>query len=337
MSRWICIILLVGAVAGGAYFCLNFQVEVHRREDGKLRYVMITPRADQGEPPPAGQSPDQPPAKPPRPSIRIATFNLARCDQAKLANRRVGDVLSRVIPQFDVVAVQDVRARDQGVLLRLVEQINATGQQYDFATAATVQGNAVHQYSAFVFDRTSVEVDRSTVQPVEDPAGRFRHRPLVALFRVRGPDPAEAFTFKLVNVHVDLDRAAVELDLLDDVYRAVRDDGSNEDDVIVLGDFGTGDGQAGALGKLLDVTWSISGTPTTLRGTRPVDNILFSRQATGEFTGKAEVVDLMRAYDLTLPEALEVSDHLPVWAEFSSYEGGQAAHVADGNRQFMRQ
>jgi len=26
-------------------------------------------------------------------------------------------------------------------------------------------------------------------------------------------------------------------------------------------------------------------------------------------------------------EALAVSQHLPVWAEFSSYEGGQASHV----------
>ena len=35
---------------------------------------------------------------------------------------------------------------------------------------------------------------------------------------------------------------------------------------------------------------------------------------------------MMREFELTMPEALEVSEHLPVWAEFSVYEGGQAGH-----------
>jgi hypothetical protein len=29
-----------------------------------------------------------------------------------------------------------------------------------------------------------------------------------------------------------------------------------------------------------------------------------------------------------MPGAMEVSEHLPVWAEFSVYEGGQAGHAA---------
>ncbi len=28
-----------------------------------------------------------------------------------------------------------------------------------------------------------------------------------------------------------------------------------------------------------------------------------------------------------MPEAQEVSEHLPIWAEFSVYEGGQAGHA----------
>ena len=74
---------------------------------------------------------------------------------------------------------------------------------------------------------------------VEDPAGRFRYKPLVAAFRVRGPAPAEAFTFTLVDVQTDPKRVAAELDLLAAVFRAVRDDGRNEDDIILLGDLET--------------------------------------------------------------------------------------------------
>ena len=60
------------------------------------------------------------------------------------------------------------------------------------------------------------------------------------------------------------------------------------------------------------------------------DNIVFDRRATSEFTCKAEVFDLMREFDLTIDNALEISRHLPVWAEFSVYEGGQHGFVPQG-------
>ncbi len=39
-------------------------------------------------------------------------------------------------------------------------------------------------------------------------------------------------------------------------------------------------------------------------------------------------MDLMREYNLTMEQALEVSDHLPIWAEFSIYENGHPGPVA---------
>ena len=43
----------------------------------------------------------------------------------------------------------------------------------------------------------------NTVHFVEDRLGRFRIKPLAGSFRVRGPDPAQAFTFTLINVETD--------------------------------------------------------------------------------------------------------------------------------------
>ena len=60
------------------------------------------------------------------------------------------------------------------------------------------------------------------------------------------------------------------------------------------------------------------------------DNLLFDRLATVEFTGRADVVDLMRELNLSMQDALEISEHLPVWAQFSIYEGGYPARVASG-------
>jgi len=44
-------------------------------------------------------------------TIRIATFQLGRLDEAKLANSRVREVLVRLFSNFDLIAVQGVRGK----------------------------------------------------------------------------------------------------------------------------------------------------------------------------------------------------------------------------------
>ena len=38
--------------------------------------------------------------------------------------------------------------------------------------------------------------------------------------------------------------------------------------------------------------------------------------------------DFMRGFNLTQDQAERVSDHLPIWAEFSVYEGGRPGPIA---------
>jgi hypothetical protein len=227
-----------------------------------------------------------------------------------------------------VVALQGIRAKGRGVLERLVEQINATGRSYDYAVCPTLDRSPAESYNAMLFDSTVVAVDRSTVHSVEDPARRLRVKPLAALFQVRGPPAAEAFTFMLIDVAVDADRAAAELDVLADVYRAVRKAYPSEDDFILLGDLEADPNHLGRLGRVPNLVAAVSASPTTTQGTRLADNLLFDRLATSEYTGRSGVLDMVRKLDLTPQAALEISAHLPVWAEFSSYEGGQPGHVA---------
>jgi len=330
MSRHVLIVALV-ALGGGGYFAWkNYSLEVRSGSQGKLfEYVKLVPRANPGGDPPDEATPAPPAAG--RSFIRIASFNLDGLDETKLANRGVGDALVRVLPHFDVIALQGVRAKNRGLLVRLVEQLNATGRSYDFASAPSGERDGVEPVAAIVFDRAGVEIDRGTVHLVGDPAGRFRHKPLVAAFRARGPGEAEAFTFTLIDVQVDPAGAAAELDLLAAVYRAVRNDGRNEDDIILLGDLEADPEHLGQLGRVPNLVAAISNVPTTTRGGRLADNILFDRLATVEFTGRAGVFDL-RECDLSMAAALEISGHLPVWAEFSVYEGGQPGHVAMRSR-----
>ena len=323
MAKQASILLAIAAVIGGVFFVVNFEVQTQYENGQPAGWKIIRRRAAQGEAP----SPI-----PARPTIRIAGFHLGRFNDAKLADRRVSDILVRLFPRFDLIAVQGVRGKNQGVLLRFVEQLNAAsagmGRNYDFATCPTQQRDAVEHYNAFVFDRNRIDVDRTTVHFVEDQRGRFRVKPLVGSFRVRGPDPSQAFTFTLINVETDREQTAIELDLLAAAYRAVHDDGRNEDDIILLGDLESDDQHLGRLGRLFGVEPLLSGVPTTVRGTQLLDNILLDRRATCEFTGRVEVVDMLREFELTTPGAMEISEHLPIWAEFSLYEGDQPGRAA---------
>ena len=264
--------------------------------------------------------------------IRIAAFNIQMFGQKKLADAAVMKYLVDVAGRFDVLAVQEVRSVKQDVMPRFVEALNARavshGKHYDFVISDRLGDTTSKEQYAFVFDTTKIEVDHRQVYVVRDPGNRLHREPHVASFRVRGVPTDEAFTFTLVNVHTDPDLVMEELAALDEAYHRVRDNSGGEDDIIMLGDFNTHGRRLGELGHVPYLTPAIVGQPTNTQGTKQYDNILYHREATREYTGVSGVLDLRREYGLTYDEAKLISDHFPVWAEFSIYEGGPTRHLA---------
>lgn len=263
-------------------------------------------------------------------NLLIASFNIQVFGESKLNKPAVVAVLAEVVRQFDIVAVQEVRAENQDVIPTFVRLINAGGAAYDYVLGPRLGRTTSKEQYAFLFDTARVEVNPNSIYTVSDPDDRLHRPPLVASFRARAPPPNEAFTFTLVNIHTDPDETKTELDALDDVFQAVRHDGRGEDDIILLGDLNVDDRHLGQLGTLSGMAWAITGTATNLRGDKLYDNIFFIQPATVEFTGMGGVYDLKEAFGLSLRAALEVSDHNPIWAEFSAYEGGLRRHVANG-------
>jgi deoxyribonuclease-1-like protein len=281
-----------------------------------------------------GSTPPQPPATSglaharPSDAIRIASFNIQVFGTSKMAKPEVMGVLVDVVRRFDVVAIQEIRSVDDSIIPTFVSMINANGARYSYLIGPRLgRSNSKEQY-VFVFDTARIEVDGRCVYTVPDPQDLLHREPMVARFRVRGVPPEQAFTFSLVNIHTDPDETDTELDALGDVFVGVQRNGSGEDDVILLGDLNVDEYTLGRLGKLPNIMPAITGVMTNTRLNRMYDNIVFNRAATVEYTGRFGVLNMMTEYGLTVEQALTVSDHLPVWAEFSVYEGGQPGRIA---------
>jgi deoxyribonuclease-1-like protein len=332
MRKPVAVIVLAALIYGGYQFFQKYQLDGLDKISVRPRgQTVSTSYTSGGSTIPARDSG----------TIKIATFNIQVFGRSKLAKPEVMRILAETIRKFDVVAIQEVRA-ETDVVRPLVDLINSTGRHYDYVIGPRLgRTNSKEQY-AFIFDAQTIEIDRGSVYTVSDPDDMFQRPPLVASFRARSPPPNEAFTFTLIDIHTEPAEAESEVNALAQIYRAVRNaprglHGETEDDVILLGDLNADEKKFGMLKQLPNIVWTISGIPTNTHGTKTYDNIIFNRAATVEFTGKAGVFDILRQNNLTMEQALDVSDHFPVWAEFSSYEGGRALQTAGRGASESRQ
>ena len=265
-------------------------------------------------------------------TIRIASFNTASLGPAKLSKPHVLEALVSIIRQYDVVAIQEVQSSRDDILPIIVDKLNQSGRSYDYLVGPRVGRAAPHDQFAIIFDTTRVETDRYQLYTVDDPEDLIQYEPLVAWFRCKGVPPAQAFTFSLANIRVDPNLGESERAILPGLIEAIQKDGRGEDDWIVAGDIGGSVSQLTALDQSA-TRFAIRDLPTDVTGMRMLDTIFFSARATTEFTGRTGVFDFLRRYNLSLERALEISDHMPVWAEFSIVEGAEPGRVAPADPQ----
>lgn len=252
-------------------------------------------------------------------TIRIASFNIQVLGQSKLKKPGVADSLVDIIRRFDIVAVQELRSKEQNVIPALVQMLNANGGQFD-SLVGPRQGrtNSKEQY-VFLFNTRTIEYIPDSAFLVPDPQDLLHREPMAASFRAR-PRSGRGFSFTLLNIHTDPDDTDVELDALDDSFRFVQSRVRPEDDVILLGDLNVDAAHLGELGRLPSMTWTVRGEMTNTLRTKSYDNILFHRHNTAEFTGRSGVFDMERELQIDRRTAVKISDHQPVWAEFRAAE-----------------
>lgn len=349
-------VLILAVLAGVGYMFLN---GLHLEDIDQIfaRSGSEQPAASAPGFPGGAAPPLQPPAvigqpQPPQagqPTIRIASFNIQTWGDSKAQKPYVQETLAQIIAQFDVVAIQEIRTQDDYFLTNFLrDYVNRGNQrQYAFVIGQRLGRSTSTEQYAYLYNAATIEVNPQAVFTMQDPQDLLHREPFVAMFRTRGAPPQQAFTFMLVNIHTDPDLARKEIDVLADVYEAIRRMPIGEDDVILLGDLNTDVPSSdayvqprsgrplepqdlGRLGQVAGIYPVIRNEATNTRGTKLYDNLIIHRGATTEFTGRGGVVDVQRMFNLSIDQALMVSDHRPVWAEFSVYESVVPGRVAQG-------
>jgi len=148
------------------------------------------------------------------------------------------------------------------------------------------------------------------------------HDPVVAWFRAAQPNPSEAWTFTMVNIRVELSRAKEEVALLPNIMSSIRKDGRGEDDIVLAGLFQADDAYLIPMISGSRMKAAVRSLPTDVQGRHQTANLLVDESSASEFLGRGGPLNFLRAYNLTIGEAESVSPYLPVYAEFSVFEGG---------------
>ncbi len=265
----------------------------------------------------------------PRDTIRIATFNVQRFGDKKSENRPVMDALAQIMVQFDVIAIQEIQSADMAPIRVLVDTINGSGGQYAATVSDRLGRDTYTESYAFVWDESRVRLT-TAAYVVQDPSERMPREPMVGSFEARAgtADGRLPFRFTLINVHTTPDGVADsalenELDVLDDVFVRVReyDYGlTGEEDCILLGNLNVDAGHLRQLGMIPNIRSVAGNLKTNTRRTKTYDHILIDQNMTREFTGQFGVLDLQTFLGISEEQALMISDHMPLWAEFSAYE-----------------
>ncbi len=130
----------------------------------------------------------------PRDTIRIASFNVSGWGDANRDRPAVTDMLVRLISQFDVIAIQDIRTRRDDLLPNLMIELNRGGRAFDFMIGPRVGRGESFEQLAFIFDTDRIETDRFQLYTVADPEDIITREPLVGWFRTKQVNSREAFT-----------------------------------------------------------------------------------------------------------------------------------------------
>lgn len=261
---------------------------------------------------------------PPLPGpIKVASFNLQIYGQEKAGHPEVVDVLARIIREFDVCAVQEIRDAAGTAINALAAAVDAGGVDYEYVLGPRVGRTSSKEQYAVFYNTATIQALPGAYTYAEGGTDTFEREPYIAMFRTR----AGRADFIIIDIHTKPADAASEIQALPAVManaQAVL----GEPDVICLGDFNADDNTGNYYDEsrytetfpAATYNWIIGNDEDTMvdaGSDNTYDRLVTTKSMDEDYTGQAGVFRFDEVYHLDAAAAAAVSDHYPVWAEFS--------------------
>lgn len=225
--------------------------------------------------------------------FKIASWNIQIFGQSKLKDTLAMSVIKEVCKDFDIIAIQEIRSKEQNVIPTLIDSL---GSDYTYVISRRLGRTISKEQYAFIY-RNDIELI-DTFQTA-DPYDQIHREPFAVKFKLNN----EVYTF--LNIHTDPDIEETESYLLDTLL-------SKQENGILLGDLNRHpedydndyffENYCSAIGE---------NEYTNLANSHSYDNFIFD--CSFDFDGK--VYNFKDTFNLSLETAKEVSDHYPVWIE----------------------
>jgi deoxyribonuclease-1-like protein len=261
------------------------------------------------------------PSPPSEETLRIGAFNIQVFGTTKASKPEVMEVLGKIIRNYDVVAVQEIRDASQTALPQLVDMVNSDGSQYDYVVSERLGRTSSKEQYAYIYDTLTVElIDSPFTYPEPEGTDPFHREPYVASFKALSGN----FDVTLMVIHTDPDEATEEINALDTVVEYAQAVYPAEQDFIIMGDLNADcsyfDEDSTSTLSSSDYYWCIDNSVDTTTKTTDCtyDRIIITNLAVPDFTGDTGLYRFDAEYCLTIDETIAVSDHYPVFAEFWS-------------------
>lgn len=253
-------------------------------------------------------------------TIKVAAFNIQVFGTTKAGNPEVIETLSKIIRNYDIIAIQEIRGASQTALPALESAVNAMGgPQYDSIVSERLGRTTSKEQYAYLYNMQTVQLV-GTPYTYPDPSDIFHREPYIAEFKAKNGN----FDFVLITIHTDPDEATQEINDLPRVVDDAKGRFQGEDDFIVMGDLNADcsyfkeDSQSPL--KSMNYFWVINNSvDTTTKSTDcTYDRIIITTSTKEDFTGDSGVFRFDTAYNLMPEKAAAVSDHYPVYTTFWS-------------------
>jgi len=255
-------------------------------------------------------------------TVKIASFNIQIFGQTKSEKEDVMNVLTKVVREFDIVLIQEIRDASEQTIPSFVEKINQMeGSEYGFIRSERLGRTTSKEAYAYVYNTETVQFIQGSDYVYADVNDVFEREPYIASFK------SGNFGFVLVGIHTKPDDAYNEIGNLTVVVPSILAANPNEKDVIVMGDFNA-DGSyfdeedTSNPFKASEYNWIITNDMDTMVKTDYTYDriVLLDTTLSHEYdAGTAQVFYFDQVYGLNNQTFVgEISDHYPVFAQYKT-------------------